>query len=252
MDKIIVITDSNSGISPAVASNMGIGVIAMPFVIDGETYYEKEDISDEKFYEALEKKLKISTSQPAVGSLYACWQKYLEHYDQLIYIPMSSALSNSYETAVMLASQPEFMDKVYVVDNRRISLTQTESVKDALYLIKKGYHAKTIKEILDSDAKQSVIYLMVNDLDYLKRGGRISKTASIVGTTLNIKPILSIKGEKLEFYGRAHGMKQAIKKMEDALENDMRTTFAVLKKTGNLKVGLAYTKADEKLIATVK
>ncbi len=197
MAKITVMTDSNSGITQKEAKELGIRVIPMPFTIDGEEYLEDINLTQEQFYSKLAIGADVSTSQPSIGFVTSIWDEVLEEYDQIIYIPMSSGLSDSCKSAT-LAAKAEYDGKVFVVDNQRISVTQRQSVMDALELVKRGYTAQEIHDKLVEVKMQSDIYIMVDTLKYLKKGGRITPAAAAVGGILKIKPVLLIKGEKLD------------------------------------------------------
>ena len=188
--KIAVVTDSNSGITQAQAKEMGVAVLPMPFMIDGETYYEDITLTQEQFYRKLKDNSDISTSQPTPDSIMKMWDKLLKEYDQIVHIPMSSGLSGSCSTAMMLAGEDEYEGKVFVVDNRRISVTQYQSVKDAQMLAAMGMDGTQIKKRLEETAADSVIFITVDTLKYLKKGGRITPTAALLGSALNLKPIL--------------------------------------------------------------
>ena len=199
--KIAVVTDSNSGITQAQAKEMGVAVLPMPFMIDGETYYEDITLTREQFYQRLKDNADIATSQPTPDSILKMWDKLLKEYDQIIHIPMSSGLSGSCSTAMMLAGEDEYEGKVFVVDNRRISVTQYQSVKDAQMLAAMGMDGTQIKKRLEETAADSVIFITVDTLKYLKKGGRITPAAAALGTLLKIKPVLIILGEKLDSFG---------------------------------------------------
>ena len=197
MKKVAVMTDSNSGITQEEAKLLGIKVIPMPFNIDGEEYLEDINLTQEEFYKKLEGGAKVSTSQPSIAYVNSVWDELLEEYDQVIYIPMSSGLSKSCETALKSA-EINYKDKVFVVDNQRISVTQRQSVLDAMELAKYGYDGKEIHDKLMEVKFESDIFIMVDTLDYLKKGGRITPAAAALGGMLKLKPILLIKGEKLD------------------------------------------------------
>ena len=239
MAKVAIATDSNSGITQAMARELGISVIPMPFTIDEVLYFEDITLTQEQFYEKLQSDCTITTSQPAPGDVMELWGKLLKEYDQVVYIPMSSGLSNSCETAEMLAE--DYDGKVFVVNNQRISVTQKISVLDALELARQGKSGGEIKDILEEMKLESSIYITVDTLKYLKQGGRITPAAAAIGTILNIKPVLQIQGEKLDSFAKARGFKQAKKIMLDAVEKDMNGRF------GGQKVHLqaAYTCSEE-------
>lgn len=219
--KIAVVTDSNSGITQAQAKEMGITVLPMPFMIDGETYYEDITLTQEQFYQRLKDNSDISTSQPTPDSIMKIWDELLKEYDQIVHIPMSSGLSGSCSTAMMLAGEDEYEGKVFIVDNRRISVTQYQSVKDAQMLAAMGMDGAQIKKRLEETAADSVIFITVDTLKYLKKGGRITPAAAALGTLLRIKPVLIILGEKLDSFAKARTMKQAKTMMMNAIQKEL-------------------------------
>lgn len=219
-----VMTDSNSGITKIEAEEMGIFLIAMPVIIDGETHFEGQDLTQENFYQSLINGKDISTSQPAPGFVMEMWNQILESgYDQVVYIPMSSGLSNSCETAVSLSR--EFDGKVCVVDNHQISIPMRESVLDAVDMAKDGKSAEEIRRKLEDSAYDSSIYIAVDTLESLKKGGRITPAGAALGAVFNVKPILTIQGEKLDAYAKVRGMKKCRHKMIEAVKNDLNTRF---------------------------
>lgn len=219
-----VMTDSNSGITKIEAEEMGIFLIAMPVIIDGETHFEGQDLTQESFYQSLINGKDISTSQPAPGFVMEMWNQILESgYDQVVYIPMSSGLSNSCETAVSLSR--EFDGKVCVVDNHQISIPMRESVLDAVDMAKDGKSAEEIRRKLEDSAYDSSIYIAVDTLEFLKKGGRITPAGAALGAVFNVKPILTIQGEKLDAYAKVRGMKKCRHKMIEAVKNDLNTRF---------------------------
>lgn len=223
MSKIAVVTDSNSGITQERAKELGIYVLPMPFFIDGELYLEDITLTQEQFYEKLRADSDISTSQPSPGNVMELWESVLKEYDEIVCIPMSSGLSNTCETAMSIAR--EYKGKVYVVDNQRISVTQEQSVYDAMYLRDKGMCAEEIKNILEKEKLQASIYITVDTLKYLKKGGRITPAAAAIGTVLNLKPVLQIQGEKLDAFAKARTVKQAKSIMIEAMKNDFANRF---------------------------
>lgn len=239
MGKIAVVTDSNSGITQEKGKELGVHVIPMPFYIDGELFLEDITLTQEAFYEKLASDCEISTSQPAPGEVMEFWDKLLKEYDEIVHIPMSSGLSSTCETAIMLSK--DYDGKVEVVDNQRISVTQKTSVMDAVRLAKAGKSALEIKEILEAEKLESSIYITVDTLKYLKKGGRITPAAAAIGTVLNLKPVLQIQGEKLDAFAKVRGWKQAKKTMLDAMEKDLLHRF------GSKKMSLlaAYTCSAE-------
>lgn len=221
--KIAVVTDSNSGITQGMAEELGVFVLPMPFVIDGETYFEDISLSQEAFYEKLHGDADISTSQPAAGDVLALWDKVLENYDALVHIPMSSGLSGSCATACALAE--DYGGRVEVVNNQRISVTLRQAVMDALALVQAGKSAAEIRAILEEVKFESSIYIMLDTLKYLKKGGRITPAAAAVATVLKIKPVLQIQGEKLDAFAKARGEKQAQAVMLEAMRKDIDKRF---------------------------
>ena len=198
MNKVAIITDSNSGITQAEGTKLGINVLPMPFTIDGQTFYEDINLSQDEFYKKLMTDAEVFTSQPVVGDVSKLWDEVLKEYDEIVHIPMSSGLSGSCQTALMLAG--EYDGRVQVVDSQRVSVTQKWDVLDALELSKAGKSAKEIKEILEANKLNASIYITVNTLDYLRKGGRITPAVAILGGMMKIKPILQIQGEKLDTF----------------------------------------------------
>lgn len=243
MSRIAVITDSNSGINFEDAKELGIKVLPMPFLIDGKTYFEEISLSQEEFFEKLENDVDISTSQPSPESVMKIWDEALEEADEVVYIPMSSGLSSSCHTALMLAD--DYDGKVQVVDNQRISVTQRQSVLDAMELAKRGLTAIQIKEKLEKVKFESSIYIMLDTLKYLKKGGRITPAAAAVGSALRLKPVLTIQGEKLDAYAIAKTKKQGVKKMLAAIEDDINKRFGGTDHMENIHMEIAHTKNPE-------
>lgn len=209
---VAIVTDSNSGIFEEEGRQIGVHVIPMPVIIEGKTYYEGVDLTHEEFYQCLLEHKAVSTSQPAPGDVLAAWDRLLSSgYDEILYIPMSSGLSSSCQTARMLAE--DYDETVQVVDNHRISVTQRQSVMDALILKEEGWNAKEIKEILERTAYESIIYVGVETLEYLKRGGRITPAGAAMGAILNIKPLLVISGERLDAYAKVRGTKSCKRRL---------------------------------------
>ncbi len=239
MGKVAIVTDSNSGITQEQAKEYGVNVLPMPFFINGETFFEDIDLSQEEFYERLEGNADISTSMPAVGSVTELWDKLLEEYDGIVHIPMSSGLSSSCETAIMLAQ--DYDGKVQVVNNQRISVTQKQSVLDAAELASRGKGAQEIKDYLEQTKFDSSIYIMVDTLAYLKKGGRITPAAAALGTLLKLKPVLQIQGEKLDAFAKARTVKQAKNIMVEAVKNDFEKRFQDAAGEG-MHLYIAYTK----------
>ena len=243
MGNVAIVTDSNSGISQAEAKELGIYVIPMPFLVDGKLYFEDVDMNKEQFYHFLENDADLSTSQPSPGDVMDLWDKLLKEYDEIVHIPMSSGLSASCSTAMGLAR--DYDGKVQVVDNQRISVTMQQSVMDAKHLVAAGKSAAQIKEILEKEALESSIYLMVDTLKYLKKGGRITPSAALLGSALNLKPILQIQGDKLDAYKKVRGVKAAKKNMLEAMKKDVEGRFSDYVTKGQLKLHVAYTTDEE-------
>ena len=240
--KIAAATDSNSGITQDQAKQLGVHVLPMPFIIDGQLYYEGVDLTHEEFFRRMEEGADITTSQPSPGEVTDFWDKLLEEYDAVVYIPMSSGLSGSCQTAMLLAE--DYEGKVYVVNNQRISVTQMQSVLDARDLIKKGYAAAQIRNILEETKFDSSIYVTVTTLKYLKKGGRITPAAAMLGTLLQIKPVLTIQGEKLDAFSKARTLKQGKTIMMTALKKDLETRFHD-PEARHTWLEIAYTCSDE-------
>ena len=243
MSKVAVITDSNSGITQAEAKEMGIAVLPMPFIIDGKTYLEDISLTQEEFYEKLGRNAEVSTSQPSVEDVLKYWDKALEAADEVVYIPMSSGLSGSCATAQMLSQ--DYDGRVQVVDNQRISVTQRQSAMDAMELAGRGMNAVQIRELLEQEKMQSSIYIMLDTLSYLKKGGRITPAAAALGTALRLKPVLQIQGEKLDAFTIARTKKQGVTKMINAMENDIKERFGGLDNIDNIHIEVAHTANEE-------
>ena len=244
MGKIAIVTDSNSGITQKEGRELGITVLPMPFFIDGELFLEDITLTQEEFYEKLTNDAEITTSQPSPGDVMELWNELLRTHEEVLHIPMSSGLSSSCETAMSLAMEEEYAGRVHVVNNQRISVTQRQSVLDAMQLAAIGKNAAEIKEILEEHRLAASIYITVDTLKYLKKGGRITPAAAAIGTVLNLKPVLQIQGEKLDAFAKVRGWKQAKKTMLDAMEKDMLHRFQ------NQKIHLeaAYTCSEEEAI----
>lgn len=241
MSKVAIVTDSNSGITQKWGEELGIYVLPMPFFIDGELYLEDITLSQEQFYEKLGADSEISTSQPSPGDVMDLWDKLLEDYDEIVCIPMSSGLSSTCETALSLAQ--DYDEKVQVVNNQRISVTQEQSVYDAIKLRDEGKSAAEIRQVLEKEKMQASIYITVDTLKYLKKGGRITPAAAAIGTVLNLKPVLQIQGEKLDAFAKVRGWKAAKKTMLNAIEKDLTDRFADVK--DQMVLGMAYTCSKE-------
>ncbi|MDD2972958.1 MAG: DegV family protein [Lachnospiraceae bacterium] len=248
MSKIAIVTDSNSGITQEQAKDLGISVISMPFMIEEETFYEDITLTRELFYQRLGENASISTSQPSPETVMSLWDTLLKEYDEVVHIPMSSGLSGSCETAHVLSQ--DYDGKVQVVDNQRISVTQRQSVLDAMKLAEEGKNAAEIKAILEKDKFNSSIYITLDTLTYLKRGGRITPAAAALGTILRLKPVLQIQGEKLDAFAKARTMTQAKGIMMTAIKNDMENRFGGMDKD-NIYLQVAHTNNEEAANALV-
>ena len=239
MGKIAIVTDSISGITQAQGKELGIHVIPMPFYINEELFFEDITLTQDEFYQKLAEDAEISTSQPSPGDVIDLWEKLLEEYDEIIHIPMSSALSSSCETAFMLAK--EFEGKVHIIDNQRISVTMRQSVLDAIEMAEMGMTASEIEKVLMREKLEASIYITVDTLKYLKKGGRVTPAAAALGTVLNLKPVLQIQGGKLDSYAKVRGMKAAKKNMIEAIRNDIEQRFA----GKHVQLMIAYTCSEE-------
>ena len=243
MSKVAIVTDSNSGITKADGKEMGVFVLPMPFYIDDELFFEEITLTQEEFYQKMESDADIKTSQPAPGDVMKLWDDILKEYDEIVHIPMSSGLSGSCETAMMLAE--EYDGKVKVVNNQRISVTQRRSVMEAKALADAGKNAEEIKALLEEIKLESDIYITLDTLKYLKKGGRLTPAAAAIGTVLNLKPVLRIKGEKLDAFSKARGWKSAKKTMIQTIQKVIDTEFSDCKGPENLYIDAAYTGNQE-------
>lgn len=234
--KIAIVTDSNSGISQKQAQELGIFVIPMPFLIGEETFFEDINLSQTEFYKKLEEDVAISTSQPAIGDVLDLWDKLLQDYDGIVHIPMSSGLSASCATALALSA--DYDGRVAVVNNQRISVTQRQSVMDALTLAEAGKSAAEIRDILEEVKFESSIYIMLDTLKYLKKGGRITPAAAAIATVLHIRPVLQIQGEKLDAFAKVRSEKIGRTVMIDAMRKDIETRFGG---TDKVRLYVAHT-----------
>lgn len=243
MSKIAVVTDSNSGITQAQAEELGIYVLPMPFMIDEVTYFEDIDLSQEEFYEKLASGANIATSQPSPESVMQLWKKVLEEHDEIVHIPMSSGLSGSCQSAMMLAR--DFDGKVQVANNQRISVTQRQSALDAAKLAGQGMPAAEIKDFLEGDKYNSSIYIMLDTLYYLKKGGRITAAAAAIGTMLKLKPVLQIQGEKLDAFAKARTTNQGKSIMMNAIKKDIETRFGGFTEEKGIWLQIAHTHNQE-------
>ena len=240
MKKIGIVTDSNSGITQDRGRKMGVAVIPMPFFIDEKLYLEGITLTQEEFYQRLGENAEISTSQPSPADVTGLWDRLLQEYDELVHIPMSSSLSTTCSTAVMLSQ--DYDGRVQVVDNQRISVTQRQSVLDAIALREQGMDAAQIKKVLEEEKGKSSIYITLETLKYLKKGGRITPAAAALGTVLNLKPVLQIQGGKLDAYAKVRGKKAAKRVMMKAMQEDLKTRFAKEAEEGKMCLEIAYTR----------
>lgn len=236
--KIAVITDSNSGITQSQAKEYGLYVLPMPFMIDDETFYEDITLTQDAFYERLSGGANVITSQPSPDSIMQLWDEVLESYDEIVHIPMSSGLSGSCQSALMLAE--DYDGKVQVVNNQRISVTQRQSAFDALALVERGMDAAQIRQFLEEDKFNSSIYIMLDTLYYLKKGGRITPAAAALGTILRLKPVLQIQGDKLDAFAKARTVSQGKSIMINAIRGDMEKRFGGAL-AENIWLQVAYT-----------
>lgn len=239
--KIAVVTDSNSGITQKEGKELGLFVLPMPFMIDDKEYFEDISLTQEGFYEKLEGGASVVTSQPSPDSVMKLWDDLLADYEELVYIPMSSGLSGSCQTAVMLSQESDYTGRVHVVNNQRISVTQRQSCLDALLLAEWGLTGSEIKTFLENDKFNSSIYIMLDTLVYLKKGGRITPAAAAIGSLLKLKPVLTIQGEKLDAFSKARTVSQGKQTMISAIRKDMETRFGGATPE-NIWLEIAYTK----------
>ncbi|MGN1157021.1 MAG: DegV family protein [Agathobacter sp.] len=244
MHSILVATDSHSGLSQKAAKELGIKVLPMPFFFGEECYFEEVSLTREAFFERLNAGEAVSTSQPTPDSVIEFWREGLKEYKTILYVPMSSGLSGSCNTAMMLAQDEEFEGKVFVVDNGRVSTPLVRSLMDALEMVQEGMSAAEIKEVLEAEKEKMSIYIAVETLEYLKKGGRISAATAALGTMLNIKPILKLGVSLLDTYKKSRGMKKAKKEMLEAIQSDLENEFKEYYDRGEAYL-LAATSANE-------
>lgn len=249
MNKVAIITDSNSGIRQSEGDALGIKVLPMPFTINGETFYEDINLSHEQFFEKLMSGAEVFTSQPVVGDISKLWDEVLQEYDEIVHIPMSSGLSGSCQTAMMLAN--EYDGRVQVVDSQRVSVTQKWDVFDAIEMAKNGKTAKEIKDILEANKLNATIYITVNTLEYLRKGGRITPAVAVLGGMLKIKPVLQIQGEKLDNFSKTRTMSKASKIMMDAVAKDIKERLDPEGLGKNVHICVAYS-YDQELALELK
>lgn len=250
MKKVAIITDSNSGISQVEGKKLNIFVLPMPFTIDGKTFYEDINLTQEEFFEKLITGNEIFTSQPLVGDVNNLWNEVLKEYDEIVHIPMSSGLSGSCQTAMMLAE--EYDNKVFVVNSQKVSVTQKWDVLNAIELAKQGKSAKEIKTILEENKADTRIFITVNTLEYLRKGGRITPAVALLGNMLKIKPILQINGEKLDTFSKTRTTSKAIKIMIDAVEDSITNSLDPIGKGKNVFIAVAYSYEKEQALELKK
>lgn len=243
MHNIAIVTDSNSGITQAAGKEQGIHVLPMPFIINGETFYEDISLTQEEFYEKLKSGAEISTSQPSPESVLHLWDELLKDHDEIVHIPMSSGLSGSCQSAMMLAE--DYEGRVQVVNNQRISVTQRQSCLDAKLLAARGLNAKEIKVFLEKDKFNSSIYIMLDTLYYLKKGGRITPAAAAIGTMLRLKPVLQIQGEKLDAFAKARTTAQGKSIMVNAIRSDIENRFGGMTEDKHIWLEIAHSANEE-------
>lgn len=240
--KIAVITDSSSAMNKNECTNENLYIIPMPFSLNGESYFEDINITQQEFYKLLEdKNTVVSTSQPSIFVIEELWQELLTKYDAIIHLPISSGLSSTCETTIAKSKEPEFIGKVFVVDNKRVSVTLRDTVEDALLMIEDGYTAEEIYNYLIESQYHSSIYIMVPNLKYLKRGGRVTAAGAALGTLLNIKPVLQIQGGKLDAYKKVASIEKAKKVMIKALKDDIYNRFKEFTDKGEMVLDIAHT-----------
>lgn len=223
MSKVVVVTDSSCAFTQEEAKKIGVEIVPLPFYINGEIKYEDVDLTQDDFYKKLQEGVELKTSMPLLGDVTDKWDELLEKYDEVVYIPLSAGLSSSCETAIMLSQ--DYDGKVQVVNNKRVSVTLKRSIYDAVELAEQGKNAAEIKEILEKTAHDSAIYIMVDTLSYLKKGGRITAAAAAIGTLLKIKPVLQIQGDKLDAFSKARTVKQAKSTMIKAIKDDFEKKY---------------------------
>lgn len=252
MHSILVATDSHSGLSPKEGKEMGVGVLPMPFFFGEECYYEEVSLTRKQFFERLDAGETVSTSQPSPEAVMEFWREGLKEYESILYVPMSSGLSGSCNTAMMLAEEDEFAGKVFVVDNGRVSTPLVRALMDALEMVQEGFTAEEIKTVLEAEKDKMSIYIAVETLEYLQKGGRISAATAVIGTMLNIKPVLKLGVGLLETYKKSRGMKRAKKEMLEAIQNDMETKFKEYYDRGEVYLLVATSAGEEETAAWIE
>lgn len=245
MKPIGIITDSHSSITQEEAKKLGIYVLAAPFYIDGECYYEGVDLSREEFFRRLEGGAEVTTSQPSPAEVYDIWDKGLEEFEKILYMPLTSGLSGSCATAMAMAQDEKYEGRVLVVDHGQIAAPLHQLILDTLDLIEKGYSAETIKEILEAAKERMMIYIGVETLEYLKRGGRVTAAGAALGTVLNIKPVLKLETGKLDAYKKCRGFSKAKKIMIESMKTEIETRFPDAMADGKVHLLAASSASEE-------
>jgi DegV family protein with EDD domain len=243
MSKVAVVTDSNSGFSIDQAKEAGIYIVPTPFMINGETYFQDISLTREEFYSKLKEGAEISTSQPSPDSVMTKWDELLKEYDEVVYMPISSGLSTACDTGTVLAQ--DYNGRVQVINNQRVSVTQRQALLDAVEMVEKGMSAAEIKKVMEEDRFNSSIYIMVDTLYYLKKGGRVTPAAAALGTLLKLKPVLQIQGEKLDAFAKARTVGQAKSIMINAIKNDVEKRFGGISKDNPINLAIAHTENEE-------
>ena len=252
MKKIGIVTDSHSSISQEEAKKLGIFVLPMPFYIDGECYYESVTLSRELFFEKLTSGADISTSQPSPTAVMEIWDKALEEYEKILYMPISSGLSSSYNTAMMLAQEEKYEGRVLVVDDGQVAAPLHQMILDTLDMIEKGYEAEHIRELLEKAGDRMMIYIALQTLEFLKKGGRVTPAAAALGSVFNIKPILKLQTGKLDSFKKCHGMQKAKKTAIEAMQTEIRENFQDALNDGALHLLASSSGTDEENAAWVE
>ena len=245
MKKTGIMTDSHSGILPEEAERLGIRVLPMPFYIGEKLYREGVDLSRDEFYDMLRKGVDVSTSQPSPAEVIDMWKEMLKEYEEIVYIPLSSALSGSCMAAAAMANDDAFAGKIFVVDNGRVATPMHRSVLDAVEMVEKGYSAAEIKKILEETREKMTIYIGLSTLEYLKKGGRISSVTALAANVLNIKPVMHFSTGKLDTYQKCRGLKKSRKVMIDAMKEELETNFAKEYAAGEVYLMAASSSNDE-------
>lgn len=241
---LAILTDSHSGIHPEEAARIGVSVLPMPFTVNDQTFLESVSLSREAFFRQQAEGASISTSQPAPEAVAALWDEALKTHEQVLYLPISSGLSGSCQTAAALAQEPSYAGRVLVVDNGRVATPLHRSVLDAIALRDEGRSAQDIKAALEASKENMTIYVALQTLEYLKRGGRVSPAVAAIGTLLSIKPVLRLSTGVLESYKKCRGFAKARAAMIEAVRADLTIRFREAHARGEVYL-LAATSASE-------